>query len=355
MRRGTPLAASLAAILLIAAAAVPAAGHSPSPIFEGDGLWAQDADLTFDWSDEWMPPFEVRVAVKAGAADQNATRGSRAATFRALGGSGNVVTYGTEVVCGTGGLACMRRNPPVGFGLWFRENGHRFDWGTLRWCQLYETAPTGCFDVENITLDELGHVQILDHHVNDGEQSDYLDSVVQTVSHAKPAVGWNAHAYGRCDVAQLQRQYDVTTTTKISTCLGEIPTQATITSSATSVPWDGSVRFTSRLTIDDDPTVTFRLRGNALDGRVVVLQRRPLGGSWADYQTLAGAGTAGTYTTLVRLRSTADYRVVFRKPSDEPLKAFTSGSVRVTVTGGCSLPPCPMSIPAPAGSADRGR
>src|SRR4051812_2834451 len=159
------VAAVAGAVVLTVAGAVPVRAHDPSPIFEGDGLWAQDADLTFDWSDAWMAPFAMRVAIKDGAADANASRGSRAATFRALDGARNVVTYGTEVVCGTGGLACMRRNAPTGFGLWFRENGHRFDWGTLRWCQLYDAFPNGCYDVENITLDELGHVEILDHHV----------------------------------------------------------------------------------------------------------------------------------------------------------------------------------------------
>ena len=189
----------------------------------------------------------MRVAVKAGAADSNASRGSRAATFRALDGSRNVVVYGTEVVCGTGGLACMRRYPPTGFGLWFRENGHRFDWGALRWCQLYDTWPSGCYDVENITLDELGHVQILNHHANYADESDYLDSVVQTVSHAKPGVGWNAHAFGRCDVAQLQRQYDVQTTTRISTCLDDIPTGVSFSANASTVSWDGPVRLSARL------------------------------------------------------------------------------------------------------------
>ena len=339
------LAMVLAAVILTVLGATPVGAHDPSPIFDGDGLWAPDADLTFDWSDTWMAPFDMRVAIKAGAADQNATRGSRAATFRALDGSKNLVVYGTEVVCGTGGLACMRRNPPSGYGLWFRENGHRFDWGTLRWCQLYDPFPNGCFDVETITLDELGHVQILDHHVNYTDGSDYLDSVVQTVSHAKPGVGWNAHAFGRCDVAQLQRQYDVTTTTRISTCLDDIPTTVSFSSSAGSVAWDGSVRLTARLRIADDPTVTFRLRGNDLDARTVVLQRRPPGGTWVDAQVLTGTGTPGMYAATLRLRTTTEFRAVFRKPSDEPLLAITSATVRVTVNGGCSLPPCPQAVP----------
>jgi hypothetical protein len=339
------LAAIVGALVLTLFPALPVVAHDPSPIFEGDGLWAPDADLTFDWSDAWMAPFDMRVAIKAGAADANASRGSRAATFRALDGAKNRVVYGTEVVCGTGGLACMRRNPPTGFGLWFRENGHRFDWGTLRWCQLYDPFPNGCYDVENITLDELGHVEVLDHHANYPDGSDFLDSVVQTVSHAKPGVGWNAHAFGRCDVAQLQRQYDVTTTTRISTCLDAIPTMLSFSASAGSVAWDGSVRLTARLRIQDDPTVTFRLRGNDLDGRTVVLQRRPPGGTWVDAQVLTATGTPGTYAANLRLRSTTEFRAVFRKPDDEPLLAVTSSTVRVTVTGGCSLPPCPQSMP----------
>lgn len=338
-------AALIAAVLAVS----PAQAHAPSPVFIGDDLFTQELDLTFDWSSVQMPVEAFRTAVKAGAADSNASRGSRAPTFRAKVGAANVVAYGEDVVCGTGGLACMRRDPPGWFGLWYRENGHAFDWGTLRWCQLYGSPPNGCFDVENITLDELGHVLILDHHENYADQSDYTDSVVQTVSRAKAQLGWNAHAYGRCDVAQLQRQYDVLTTTKISTCL-DIPTSGTLTPSASSVPYDGTVRFTAHLEILNDPTVTWRLRGNDLDGRTVVLQRRPLGGSWADVQTLPGAGTTGDYTVTLRVRSTADWRMVFRKPTDEGLRAVTGSSVRVTVAGGCTGSPCPLSAPVAGGT-----
>ena len=184
--------------------------------------------------------------------------------------------------------------------------------------------------------------------MNYANESDYLDSVVQTVSHARPGVGWNAHAFGRCDVAQLQRQYDVTTTTRISTCLDAIPTMLAFSTSASAVGWDGSARLTARLRIDDDPTVTFRLRGNDLDGRTVVLQRRPPGGTWTDAQVLSATDARAAQSAVtLRLRSTTEFRAVFRKPSDEPLLATTSGTVRVTVNGGCSLPPCPQAMPVP--------
>ena len=106
------------------------AAHDPSPIFEGDGLWAQDADLTFDWSDTGWRPFDMRVAIKDGAADQNASRGVRAATFRALDGSRNLVDVRRpRWSAGPAALrACGATRPPAS-GLWFRENGHRFDSG----------------------------------------------------------------------------------------------------------------------------------------------------------------------------------------------------------------------------------
>ena len=93
--------------------------------------------------------------------------------------------------------------------MWLREQGHVFDWGTLKWCQSYSTAPNGCYDAETIAIDEFGHVEILEHHVNWANDPDYSDAVVQTYSRAKPSTGWNAHAFGRCDVATLQIRADV--------------------------------------------------------------------------------------------------------------------------------------------------
>ena len=81
--------------------------------------------------------------------------------------------------------------------MWLREQGHVFDWGTLKWCQTYTNPPNGCYDAENISLDEFGHVDGLGHHVNKDDGSDYLDAVVQTYSRTKPNTGWNVHAFGR--------------------------------------------------------------------------------------------------------------------------------------------------------------
>ena len=76
---------------------------------------------------------------------------------------------------------------------------------------MQSTPPNGCYDAETIALDEFGHVEVLDHHVNYADDRDYTDAVVQTFSRTKPRDGWNMHVLGVCDIATLQIRYDVPT------------------------------------------------------------------------------------------------------------------------------------------------
>ena len=203
--------------------------HSPDPYLAG-ALFAQNQDVRFRWRAGEAPPAAMQAAIKAAAADANRSRLSRAATFTSDAAGASWINYGLNVGCGVNGLACFSRvNAPNSFTMSFREQGHIFDWGVLHWCQMTVNQPNGCYDAENIALDEFGHVEILNHHVNFGDDHDYLDAVVQTYSHIKPLVGWNAHAFGRCDVATLQRKYDLPLmTTAYSTCL-DLATSAGIT------------------------------------------------------------------------------------------------------------------------------
>jgi hypothetical protein len=327
----------LAAVLLLVSA-VPAAAHDPDPVFSE--LYAQNKVLQYRWSGSGTPPTDMRTAIHDARDDSNASRKAKSPTFAYDTGAGNVIYYGTDVPCGVNGLACFRRDPPGWFGMWFRENGHRFDWGTLRWCEL-SGAPDGCYDAENIALDELGHVLGLDHHDNFADDSDYRDAVVQTYSRTKPRSGYNAHLYGRCDVASLQQQYDVlASTTLYSTCL-DVPTVATLAASSTRVTSGAMVTFTATLTSNGSG----RLSNNPMSGRTIVVQQRTSSG-WADVLTMNAASAAGTYTASLTLRASQDYRALFRKPSNEGVRTDASPAVSITVTAACTSM-CPQSVPTP--------
>lgn len=311
----------------------PVAAATPDPVMSP--AWPIDSVLKYRWASGAVPPTAMRTAISGGIADATTTSRSRAPKYAYDTGAANAVAYGTSVPCGVNGLACMRRDVPSGFGIWFRENGHRYDWGTLRWCEM-SGSPDGCFEAETVMLDELGHVDGLDHHVNLADDSDYTDAVVQTVSRAKPRAGWNASAFGRCDVATLQRTYDVSSwTTPYSTCL-DIPTETSLVASRVSVDSGMAVTFTATLLSDG----TGRLAHNPMAGRVMVLQQRSSTG-WIDLATMSGSSSAGTYvTTIIAPRWSTDYRAVFRKPSNEGVR--TSASLAVSITVRCTVGPCPL-------------
>ncbi len=329
-RRAAAVRMLLAALLALGAVA-PVAAHDPDPTFSGGPMKA-GSTLGWRWAVSGIPS-AMNHAIKAAAADANASTASKAPTFVHTSGVSSTIYYGTNVPCGVNGLACMRRSTPDWFGIWLRENGHRYDWGTLRWCEL-TGSPNGCYEAETITLDELGHVLGLDHHVNYGDDRDYLDAVVQTYSHTKPKTGWNADAFARCDVASLQQLYDVpNSTTRYSTCLS-VPTTLSLSASLTWVTAGQVVTFTARLRSNG----TGKLSNNLVTGRTVVLQEH-LSGGWSDVATMTPA-SSGTYRASINIRADRDYRARFRKPSNEGLKASSSGAITVSVVGSCGSQGC---------------
>jgi hypothetical protein len=323
------LACAVAAVIALLVAAAGVTAHGPDPIFSG--RWNQNQGLPFSWRSGAVPGAVYQAAIKASAADASATRGSQAATFSYVAGASNLIGYGVGATCSPLGIACFSRNPPTGFTIWMREQGHKFDWGSLRWCQAYASWPDGCFDVENIMLDEFGHVEILNHHGNYAGDADYRDAVVQTRSNAKPNAGWNAHAFGRCDVASLQLQYDMQGWgARYSTCLDLATTLALAASPASVVP-GGSVTLTATLKVSDVATYV-RLGLNPVALRTLTLQRRPAGTTtWTSVGTMAYGSTPGTYTKALSLTSRTEFRAVFAKPPDEGLRTATSPIVTVAV------------------------
>ena len=280
----------------------------------------------------------MQQAIRLGAADANATRNSRAAIFIPDPAGASWINYGLDVACGVNGLACFSRvNAPNGFTMSFRENGHRYDWGVLRWCEM-NGRPNGCFDARNSALDEFGHVEILGHHQNFADESDYLDAVVQTIQRTKPRPGYDAHVFARCDIATLQRKYDMLTwASKYSTCL-DLATVLGL-SAASSVAYGANVPFTATLGVVDLAAYE-RLGGNPVAERAVTLQSRPVGGATWVFAGNMTPAAAGSHTfTVPSLTATRDWRAVFAKPAGEGLRGATSPTIRVTVA------PCTRSCP----------
>ena len=305
-----------------------AAAHGPDPILAG-GLFGQNQDLRFRWRAGSEPTAAIKTAIKTAAVDANASRASKAATFTYDAAGSNPIGYGVGATCGVNGLACFTRTAPTGFTMWLREQGHVFDWGTLKWCQAYASPPNGCYDAETVALDEFGHVEVLGHHGNFADDSDYLDAVVQTYSRTKPAAGWNMHTLGRCDVATLQRQYDMQTwTAKYSTCL-DLSTVLTLAAGPTTVPVGGTTTLTATLKVVDYDAYE-RLGANPISGRTVTLQRRAPGAvGWTTVGAMPAAPGAGTYVLAQRPQMDTEYRAVFTTPADEGLNGDTSPTVLV--------------------------
>lgn len=352
LRGGTATRAVVASLLaVLALTAVPVGAHAPDPTV-GGALFAQDQRVAFRWRAGSVPPAAIAAAIQAAAADASMTRASRAPTFALDANGASQIGYGAGAPCGTNGIGCFDRSgAPVSFTMWLREHGRVFDWGVLRWCQQLARPADGCFDAETIALDEFGHVAILGHHVNFADERDYEDAVVQTVSRTRPHVGWDMHTYGRCDVATLQRKYDIATTAvPISTCL-DLDTDITLRTSTASATYRTSVTLTATLLIVDRSAYE-RLGGNLLSQRVVRLQRRLVGSTtWTTLATMTPGSSAGTYATSTTITTTADYRAVFSTPSGEGLRGDTSATIRVTMSG-CGTTACPQrgAGPTPAGS-----
>lgn len=321
----------IAVVVALLAAAAGVAAHGPDPILSG-GRFNQGQALPFSWRSGSVPPLAYQVPIVAAAAAVTLTRNSQAATFGYSAGTPNLIGYGTLAACGVQGLACFTRNAPTGFTIWMREQGHRFDWGSLRWCQAYAAWPDGCYDVENVILDEFGHVEILNHHANLAGNADYTDAVVQELSRAKPNAGWNAHAFGRCDVASLQLQYDMQGWgAKYSTCLS-LSTTLALEASPTAIASGGTTTLTATLKVADVASYV-RLALNPVALRTVTLQRRPAGTTaWTTVGTMAKGATSGTYAMSLGLQARTEFRALFARPPDEGLLAATSATVVVAVS-----------------------
>lgn len=339
------------AALTTALWAGPVGANSPDPIYSGT-LFATDQALTYSWDATRVPEPWMQSGINAGAANSNKltaatnAQGTRIPTFAyGAGGTSKISRSNTNGCSGFDAIACFTRaNAPTSFTVNLNKHGLVLRSFTLKWCSGYafESPPmpepaSGCYDVANITLDELGHVLILNHHDNTVAGSTYTDAVVQEFSRTKPNTGWNAAVYGRCDVASLQAQYGMKTSSKLySTCLTpRVAPSLGFGASPTSTTLNGTVNFSATLTTGNWPgDFGDRISLKPAHARTVYLQRAPIGSSsFTNVVAMSPGVTAGTYTASVAITGTFQWRVNFPQPTNEGfLAARTSGVLTITCT-----------------------
>jgi hypothetical protein len=334
LRRVTAaLGAPVLAAAALSAGGATTLGHSPNPLF-GAATWDQDQVVGYRWWPDNVPPGWMATAIDLGAGDVGQSRGSRAATFTRQRDALSRIAYGAANPCPAYGIACVDRTgvPNKFAGMWFRPQGWSFDWGTLRWCQGLIVPANGCYDAENVALDEFGHIEILGHHVNFADERDFLDSVVQYAARSRPKDGWNEHVFGRCDIARLQLEYELPAPSAVvSTCLS-LSTSLSIVPEFTWVARYEPVRITGNFKVAV-ATAARSLSGNPLSGRIITLQRRAPGASvWSNFGTLADDAIAGSYGLTITPQATYDYRLWFAATSVEGIKSSFSAIVRINVS-----------------------
>lgn len=329
-------------VLALVGQASVATAHGPDPLL-GTTPWAQNQVVEYEWRSGQEPPAWAASNIDMGAADSGATRASKAALFKRVESAVSQVAYGGPHPCPSYGIACMNRSGvPVSFGMWFRPHGTALDWGTLRWCQAQSSPTNGCYDIRRVSLDEFGHVEMLNHHVNYADASDYLDAVVQYAGRSRPKAGWNTHVYGRCDIARLQLEYELLDSgNPVSTCLS-LATSLTIAADPASVVAGASTKITGELEVTVS-TAAKRLSGDPLSRRTITLQKRDIGATaWVVLATITPvSGSAGSYAVTIRPTATADYRLGYDASPYEGLKDASSVVIRVAV----GVAPCgPTSL-----------
>jgi hypothetical protein len=326
------LASAVATLALGPLAGGIATAHGPDPLL-GTTPWRLNQEVDYQWMSGATPPSWMAAAIDAGAGDIASSKNSRAATFTRVSSADSEIAYGGAVPCSSYGIACMNRTgvPDSFTGMWFRPYGWVFDWGTLKWCQGQSTPTNGCYDVENVALDEFGHIEMLGHHVNLEDESDFQDAVVQVAARSRPKAGWNQHVLGRCDVARLQLEYALKASgDKVSTCLS-LATSLAVLASAATIDAGSSARITGTFNVAV-ASAARSLSGDPLSSRTITLQRRlPGATSWSTFGTLSVNSTAGSYGLTITPSTTYDYRLVFTATSGEGILGATSSTVRIAV------------------------
>lgn len=195
-------------VLLVAIGSVapaPAAGAAADPLLDLGWTWPRGTQGTWRFgsfpSTGWM-----RTAVTTAINATSHTSYSNPDFEFTAGASANVtVEYrdgGTSCAGRTGWVACAKtgvNSPFTTWWVWLASNRCWTNGAGGRTCG----SDTGAFDVSTVTVNEMGHVNFLAHHVNPA----YADAVVQKDPTAYPNANWQMRSFRWADNGRLNLLY----------------------------------------------------------------------------------------------------------------------------------------------------
>ncbi|MBY0397892.1 MAG: hypothetical protein K2X91_15675 [Thermoleophilia bacterium] len=206
------LGAGLALLLVVGSAApTPAAAAAPDPPLEQLGGWTWPPGFTGTWRFGSFPTTSwMRTAVTSAVNAASHTRYRNPDFESTTSASANVtVEYKdsslSENYCTPGiynWVGCAKTGisaPFMTWQVWLASNRCWTNGAGGRTC----ASDTGAFDLQTVTLNEMGHVNVLAHHVNPA----YADAVVQADPVPYPNTNWQMRTFRWADGGGLSLLY----------------------------------------------------------------------------------------------------------------------------------------------------
>lgn len=280
----------------------PTVGDDEYPL-QGGGSYQEE----FDWHGTYTPPStwfqgQFELAAETWWETGNATRGPEFTLDTGL--NDNYIEYRPWASAGCGEDyfdACTMYDGNDRLLRMVYNSG-------TNWCEYPATDANGCMHVGRVALHELGHVSGLARGNNHSTEVETY-TVMRLVTPTKASTGWDRSQLMRCDLIELQREYDVSPlSSTYADCVdhlpavglrsGKIKTYATLNAPPSVVCPGSSVTLTGTGLIANEPTSLGLIAGNPLSGRTMTILRRPIGGSFTTYGTTT-IPSSGTWTKSV--------------------------------------------------------
>ena len=310
---------SLIASLLVSAPATahnPTVGDNPYPnLFVEEFDWAPAPDTPPAW---FQPQFEAAAEV-----DYARNNHTRAPTFtKDLALNDNYIRYQTDN--SATGIYCF---DPVGWDACIEyDANNRLETiiynSETNWCEAPSTDANGCMHVGRVALHELGHAAGLARsNQHSGELETY--TVMRANTPVKASTGWTRDQLMRCDLIELQREYDVTPlSSTYADCVdhlpaaglrsGKIKTYITLNDPTNSACINTFVTLSGTGLIANEPSSLGLIAGNPLSARTARILRRPVGGTFSLHATTSIANTANwSFSVTSSTATTYEYQAEF--------------------------------------------